>query len=73
MMDYINGYISENPIISGIIYFLIAFMLLAWRIYKKDSFRMKDYSIFTWKSLVNSWGLIFMLVIGGIYLIIRNV
>ena len=73
MMRYINDFIAENPIISGIIYFLIALMILAWRIYKKDSFRMKDYSIFTWKALVNSWAVILMLLVGGYFLIIRNV
>jgi len=72
-MRYINDYISENPIISGIVFILIALILLAWRIYEKDTFRMKDYSIFSWKSLVNSWAVIFMLIIGGIFLIIRNV
>jgi hypothetical protein len=72
-MKYINDYISENPIISGMIFFLIAFMLLAWRIYKKDNFRMKNSSILSWKTLVNSWALIIMLIIGGIFLIIRNV
>lgn len=72
-MEFINEYVRENPIISGVIFFLIAIMLLAWRIYKKDTFRMKDYSIFTWKTLVSTWSVIFMLVIGGIFLIIRNV
>jgi hypothetical protein len=72
MKKYLNDYISENPIISGMIFFLIAFMLLVWRIYKKDRFRMKDYSVLSWKTLVNSWALIIMLTIAGIFLIIRN-
>ncbi len=72
-MEFINEYVRENPIASGVIYFLLAIMLLAWRIYEKDSFRMNKYSIFTWKTLVSTWTVIFMLIIGGIFLIIRNV
>ena len=64
--------ISEDPIVYGLIIILISLILLALRIYYKESVKMKQHSIDSWYSFVNSWFFIIGLFLLGFCLIFNN-
>ena len=72
MTDWVNNFIDEDPLITGLIFILIGVGYLIYKIDKGESFRMKDFSAGGWKALVNSWAIIFMLIIAGLIFIFRN-
>ena len=63
---------SDDPFIKGLIFILVGIGYLIYKIGKGESFNMNDYSAGGWKALVNSWAIIFMLIIFGIILIFRS-
>jgi hypothetical protein len=45
MIKDIGNFMEHNPIISGLILIAIGLIILAFRIDKNNSFRMKDYGL----------------------------
>ncbi len=72
MVDWLTDFMADDPLIKGLIFILIGVGYLIYKIDKGESFNMKDYSVGGWKALVNSWAIIFMLIIFGIILIFRS-
>jgi len=73
MYKKIGRFIELNPFISGFIFIIIGIILLFFRLKKKNTFVMKDYSLISWRLLVQTWGLIIMLVLSGIIIILINI
>ncbi len=68
LLTLINNY----PLVTGGSFLILGLSYLIYKIDKKESFKMKDYSAARWKALVNSWAVIFMLIIGGLFIIFRS-
>jgi len=73
MIKDIGNFMEHNPIISGLILIAIGLIILAFRIDKNNSFRMKDYGLISWRFLVQTWGLIIMFILMGIIMIFKNI
>ena len=77
MWDDFNSWftstVNDDPIFYGLVIILVSIALLALRIYFKESSRMKNHNIFSWKAYVSSWALIIMVFFMGLFLIINNV
>lgn len=63
---------TEYPFYVGSICLIIGTSYLIYKIGKKESFKMRDYDVMSWKALANSWGFCFMLIILGLTLIFKN-
>ena len=64
--------IDNYPLVSGGFFLFLGLSYLVYKVDKRESFKMKDYSAASWKALVNSWVVIFMLIIGGLFIIFRS-
>jgi len=60
MKSIISELISENPFYSGFILLIIGFSALIYKLRKKESFNMDDYSVAGWEALIGSWVLIIL-------------
>tara|TARA_R110002020_G_scaffold49796_9_gene141453 strand:- start:3929 stop:4147 length:219 start_codon:yes stop_codon:yes gene_type:complete len=69
MKSKLNELMSEYPFYIGSCCLILGVSLLIYKLGKKESFRMKDYNVITWKVLVNTWAFILMLIMLGIALI----
>jgi hypothetical protein len=67
------GILNDYPIATGIYLIILGILLLLYRLGKKDSFKMKDYNIFSWKVLVNTWAVIIIILMMGLFLLTRNI
>jgi len=72
MAEWLTEFLSDNPFLKGSIFLIIGIAYLIYKIIKKESFSMSKYSVSGWKALVNSWAIIFMLIIFGLILIFRS-
>jgi hypothetical protein len=72
MLDWISNFLSENTFIKGSIFLIVGIAYLTYKILKKESFNMNNHGAYSWKALVNSWAIIFMLIVFGLILIFRN-
>jgi hypothetical protein len=72
MKDKFSELISEYPFYVGSFASILGVSYLIYKIGKRESFKMKDYSAASWKALVNSWALIFMLIMLGLALIFKE-
>ena len=73
MYKKIGEFIELNPFISGFILIIIGIILLFYRLKKKNTFVMKDYGLISWKLLIETWGLIIMLILIGTIIILNNI
>ena len=64
--------IKDYPIVAGLVIMLLGLLLLLYQLDKKNTFDMNDYNLFSWKILVNTWGLIIMFIFGGLIIVINN-
>lgn len=71
MKTKFNELISEYPFYVGNICIIIGILYFIYKIYKKESFSMKDYNVGGWSALVNSWVLILILIVAGLFLILK--
>ncbi len=71
-INRISTIIDNYPVFSGAGFLLVAVILTAYQLKKNNSFKMSDYGVLSWRSLVITWGLIVMSLIYGIILIFRN-
>ena len=72
MAEWLTKFLSDDPFLKGSIFLIIGVGYLIYKIIKKESFSMNKYNVFGWKALVNSWAIIFMLIIFGLILIYRS-
>jgi hypothetical protein len=72
MSEWFNEFLYEDPFLLGLIILLVAIGYLIYKIDKKESFNMHKHSAAGWKALVYSWVVLFMLIIFGLSLIIKN-
>ena len=70
--DFITSLISEYPLYTGGLILIIGVIGILYKIYNKQSFRMKDYSAAGWKGMVNFWAFIILSIIIGATLIFSN-
>jgi hypothetical protein len=68
----LNELMAEYPFYVGSFCLLLGIALLIYKIGKKESFRMKDYNVITWKVLVDTWAFVLMLIMLGLALIFRE-
>lgn len=66
-------FVEQNPIISGIIFIVLGILIIMYRLEKQDTFKMKDYTMSTWGSLVYSWAIVIIMFMLGAYLIFKNI
>lgn len=64
--------IESYPIYMGGLFLFVGIAYLLYKIYKRESFKMKDYDVMNWKAMVNSYAFIFMLIIAGLFLLFRS-
>ena len=63
--------IDSYPLFIGGLFLILGLVYLIYKIDKRESYRMKDYDVMNWKAMVNSYTLIFMLIIAGLFIIFR--
>ena len=68
MKDLIDKY----PLLAGVLALMVAIALLFYRLKKKDTLKMSNYSTTEWSTMAYSWGLIIMCFLLGLYLIINS-
>ena len=71
MKEKIITFIEDNNIISGIIFILIAILIVVYQFNKNESYKMKDHNLFTWKVFVNTWAIVLILLMFGFFLIFK--
>ena len=71
MKTKFSDLISEYPFYSGSICLILGILYLIYKVYKKESFNMKGYNVAGWRAFVNSWALILILIIMGLFLIFK--
>ena len=64
--------IDSYPLFIGGLFLFLGLAYLIYKIDKKESYKMKDYDVMSWKAMVNSYALIFMLIIAGLCIIFRS-
>ena len=64
--------IDSYPLFIGGLFLFLGLAYLIYKIEKRESFKMKDYDVMSWKAMVNSYALIFMLIVAGIFIILRS-
>jgi len=72
MKSTLNELMVEYPFYIGSFCLLLGIGLLIYKIGKRESFRMKDYNVITWKVLVDTWAFVLMLIMLGLALIFRE-
>ena len=72
MSKWLTEFLSEDSFLKGSIFIIIGVAYLIYKIVKKESFNMHNFSAGGWKALVNSWAIIFMLIIFGLILIFKS-
>ena len=72
MKSKLNELMAEYPFYIGSFCLLLGIGLLIYKIRKRESFRMKDYNVITWKVLVDTWAFILILIMLGLALIFRE-
>lgn len=70
--SWFSSTINEEPIFYGLIIILVSIVLLALRIYFKESSKMKDHNLSSWQAFVSSWALIIMVFFLGFFLLFNN-
>lgn len=68
-MEKINEFINENSFESGIISIGLSLILLTFMLYKKESAKMSDHGLNSWKQYISSWAVIILLMVKGISLL----
>ena len=68
IVDLIDSY----PLLTGGLFLFLGLAYLIYKIDKRESYKMKDYDVMSWKAMVNSYALIFMLIIAGLFIIFRS-
>ena len=71
--NFILSILDDHPIISGLFMLIVGILWFIYRHGKKESFRMNDYGLGSWREMVGTWGLIVFVIIWGLILIIRNI
>lgn len=69
MKSKLNEIMTEYPFYVGSFCLILGVSLLIYKVGKKESFRMKDYNVITWKVLVDTWAFVIMLIMLGFALI----
>ncbi|GAA4327481.1 hypothetical protein GCM10023115_24580 [Pontixanthobacter gangjinensis] len=70
--DFITTLIYDYPLYTGGLILIFGVIGLLYKIYKNESFKMKDYSTSGWKGMINSYVFIILLIVLGASLIISN-
>ena len=63
-------FILEDRFFFGVIFIIVAILLLILRIYFKESPKMKNHSAASWKGYINSWVFIAIIFIIGLSLLL---
>lgn len=69
---FVNA-LENYPIQSGFILIGLGVIFLLFQLDSKDSYKMKDHNVLSWKSFVNKWAVIIMFFLFGIILIFKNI
>ncbi len=70
--SWLSNITNDDPIFYGFVFIFVSIVLLVLRIYFKESSKMKNHNISSWKAYVSSWALIIMVFFMGLFLIINN-
>lgn len=63
---------EQTPFEAGVVSISLGCILFAIRMFFKESWNMKDHSALSWKSFVNSWVLIVLLIIMGFSILFKE-
>ena len=72
-MDLFDSAIKGYPIQSGFILIGLGIIYLLFQLDAKESFRMKDHGLLSWRALLAKWTIIFMCFITGLILVFKNI
>jgi hypothetical protein len=70
-MERINDFINENSFESGVISIGLSLIFLTYILHKKESAKMSDHGLNSWKQYVSSWAVIILLMVKGISLLLK--
>lgn len=71
-MGRIDDFINENSFESGIISIGLSLIFLTYMLHKNESAKMSEHGLSSWKQYVNSWLIIFLLMLIGLSLLLRE-
>jgi hypothetical protein len=69
-MKGFTEYMLENSFVCGIGAIMLSILLLLYTFFKESS-KMKNHDIMSWKAYVNTWAFAIMLMMLGIFLLLR--
>ncbi|GER58589.1 hypothetical protein [Patiriisocius marinus] len=69
---FLNKLIEQVPFEIGVVIIGLGFISLALRIFFKESWRMKNHSVLSWKTFVDSWAVIVMLFMMGFSILFKE-
>jgi len=70
-MERINEFINEYSFESGVISIGLSLIFLTYLLHKKESAKMSNHGLNSWKQYVNSWVVIFLLMLLGFRLLLK--
>jgi len=70
-MERINEFINENAFESGVISIGMSLIFLTYILNKKESAKMSDHGLNSWKQYISSWVVIILLMVKGIFLLLK--
>ena len=66
-----GDFLSLSDTELGVVFIGLSMILVVITLYRKESLRMKNHNLGSWKGYVNQLGLIVLLLICGVILIMR--
>lgn len=72
-MDVFVNALDGYPIQFGLILIGLGIIFLLFQLDSKESFRMKNHGLFSWRALLAKWTIILMCFITGLILILKNI
>ena len=73
LKDFLVNLIESYPLISGLFMIVCGLLVFNYQYRKKESFRMSEHGLGSWKAFVNIWAISAIFFLWGLILIIRSV
>ena len=70
-MERVNEFINEYAFESGVISIGLSLIFLTYTLHKKESAKMSNHGLNSWNQYINSWVVIILLMVKGIFLLLR--
>ncbi len=73
LKDFLVNLIDSYPLITGIFMIVCGILIFNYQYGKKESFKMSEHGLGSWKAFVNIWAISIIFLLWGLILIIRSV